>query len=393
MNITIRAIEGEEMLETLYALNSYALHPSPPFEDKENWMAIVRERQGIICHAAYEDEKPVSIAVSTPMTQNMRGQLFPASGIWGVSTDPSARRKGYCRQVMANLLAVERESGKVFSNLYPFRESFYERLGYVSFPLTKIARFSTSALSSLSKTELGGEINLQLIREAYPAYRAYLNEMRQHRHGMALFDFGDVGRANQNLLWVAWANFDGRTEGLMMYRTTGEEVTKYNFIASRFYYQTSRARYLLLSWMARHIDQADQVELWLPEDEYPETWLADMEVKVETALRLAMCRVLDIERMNGMEVGEGSFSAHIIDPLCHWNEGSWRFENNHGKLRVVKSSTAECELSIQGLSALIAGAHDPQHIHLRGWGDPDEDVQRRMRSIFPALRPFMHEMF
>jgi predicted acetyltransferase len=393
MSITIREIQGEQMLETLYALNSYALHPSPPFQDKDDWMTIVRGRLGLTCHAAYEDEKPVSIAVSAPMTQNIRGKLFPAAGIWGVSTDPARRRKGYCRQVMSNLLAAARESGKVFSNLYPFRESFYEKLGYIAFPLMKIARFSTSTLSSLAKTELGGEIKLQLIGEAYDAYREYLTKKRLNTHGMAFFDFGDRGRASQNLLWCAWAEFDGKPEGLMLYRSTGEEVTKYRFIASRFYYHTSRARYLLLGWMARHIDQADQVELWLSEDEYPETWLADMEVKLESSVRPAMCRVLDVEKMDEMEVGGGNFSARILDPICPWNEGGWRFESDAGKLKVSKSASAECTLSIQGLSALICGTHDPQDFPLRSWGDPTEDQQRRMRALFPRKRPFIHEIF
>ena len=393
MSITIRPIEGEEMLETLYLLNSYSMHPSPPFQDREAWMTDVKGRQGITCHAAFEDDKPVSISASTSMTQNIRGKLFPASGIWGVSTDPAVRRKGYCRQVMVSLLAAERGTGKAFSNLYPFRESFYERLGYVAFPLMKIARFSVSTLPKLVKLDLDGEIKQELIGQAFPAYREYLAEMRLHKHGMAFFDFGNQARADQNLVWVAWAIFNGKAEGLMLYRTTGEEVSKYHFIASRFYYQTSRARYLLLAWMARHIDQVDQVELWLPEDEYPETWLADMEVKVESPVRPAMCRVLDVAKINGMQVGEGSFSAHIIDPLCPWNEGNWSFNSHNGELSVSKSSSADCELTIQGLSAMIAGTRDPQEFSIRGWGNPSPELQIRLRILFPPMRPFMHEMF
>lgn len=393
MNITLRHFQGEEMLEALYAMNSYSLHPSPPLQNKEDWMAIVRERQGMTCYAAFEGETPVSIVVSTPMTQNLRSKLFPASGVWGVSTCPSARRKGYCRQAMASLLNAERESGKVFSNLYPFRESFYERLGYVSFPLTKIARFTTLSLSPLLKMDLDGEIKIQYIGEAYDAYREYLAEMRQHRHGMAFFDFGDRARANQNLLWTAFAVFGGKTEGIMLYRVMGEEVTKYNFVASRFYYKTSRARYLMLNWIARHIDQADRVEVWLPDDEYPETWLADTQVKVESSIRAAMSRVLDVNNIGGMDVGDGSFSARIIDPLCPWNEGSWRFESSDGKLQVFKSSKADCDLTIQGLTSLIAGIHDPQDIPPRGWGNPDIALQSIQRVMFPKMRPYIHEIF
>jgi predicted acetyltransferase len=393
MEITIQQLQGDEMLEALYALNSYSLYPSPPFQNKEDWLAIVRERKGITCHAVFEDETPVSIAVSTPMTQNMRGKLFHASGIWGVSTLPSARRKGYCRQAMASLLSADKESGKVFSNLYPFRESFYERMGYVSFPLTKIARLTPLSLSPVLKMDLEGEIRLQYIGETYDTYREYLAEMRQSRHGMAIFDIGDQARANQNLLWTAIAEFDGKIEGLMLYRILGEEVTKFNFVASRFYYKTSRARYLLLGWIARHVDQADRVELWLPDDEYPETWLMDFQVKVETTIRAAMSRVLDVEKISGMNVGDGSFSARIIDPVCPWNEGCWHFESYEGKLRTSRTSKEECELAIQGLTALIAGIHDPQDIPLRNWGNPDSALQSIQRGMFPRMSPFLHEVF
>jgi predicted acetyltransferase len=241
--------------------------------------------------------------------------------------------------------------------------------------------------------DLEGEIRLQYIGETYDTYREYLAEMRQSRHGMALFDIGDRARANQNLLWTAIAEFDGKIEGLMLYRILGEEVTKFNFVASRFYYKTSRARYLLLSWIARHVDQADRVELWLPDDEYPETWLVDIQVKVETTIHAAMSRVLDVEKISGMNVGNGSFSARIIDPLCPWNEGCWHFESYEGKLRTSRISKAECELAIQGLTALIAGIHDPQDIPLRNWGNPDSALQSIQRGMFPRMSPFLHEVF
>jgi predicted acetyltransferase len=393
MKTAIRQLQGEELLETLYTLNSYSLHPSPPLQNKEEWMAVVRERQGMNCHALFEEDNPVSIAVSTPMTQNMRGKLFPASGVWGVSTFPSARRKGYCRKVMASVLSADHDSGKAFSNLYPFRESFYERLGFVSFPLTKIVRLKTLSLAPLLKMEIEGELRLQYIGEAYDTYRKYLSDMREHQHGMAFFDFGDRAGANKNIFWTALAIFDGKIEGIMLYRIVGEEVTKYKFDAIRFYYRTSRARYLLLDWIARHIDQADRAELRLPEYEYPETWLADIQVKFETAFRAAMSRVLNVENIGGMQVGEGSFSARIVDPLCPWNEGIWRFGSFDGRLEVSKAPSADCELTIQGLTALISGAPDPQDFPLRGWGRLDSSMTSTVRDIFPSMRPFMHEIF
>ena len=124
-------------------------------------MKIVREREGMNCHAVSEENVPVSVAVSTPMTQNIHGKLFPVSGVWGVSTHPSARRKGYCRQAMAAVLSADHERGMAFSNLYPFRESFYERLGYVAFPLTKKVVLITSPRSMKLQVESLPEKDLE----------------------------------------------------------------------------------------------------------------------------------------------------------------------------------------------------------------------------------------
>lgn len=391
--ISIRQIQVPEMLDVLYSLTQYSLHPSPPFENREEWNAIVSGRKGVTCFTAYKNEKPVSVAVSTAMTQNMRGKLFPASGVWGVSTDPAVRREGYCRQTITALLQADRESGKAFSNLYPFRESFYERMGYIAFPLEKVAKLSTSSLHPLLKLHLDGEIELKMIGDAFETYRDYLKKMRDHQHGMGIFDEGDHSAAKRNRFWVAFARIQGKVEGLMIYRLTGDEVAKFNFVAIRFYYQTSQARYLMLNWIARHIDQANRAEIWLPAFENPELWFADLEVKVETAIRPSMTRILDIEKIGGMSVGKGTFSAKIIDPLCPWNDAIWKFESIEGCLQISKTTNADCELTIQGLSALVAGTRSPQDFPIVGWGNPDPNLQAIMREMLPPARPYLHENF
>jgi hypothetical protein len=43
MKITIRHLQGEEMLDALYTLSSYSLHSSPPFQDDQEFECGVRE--------------------------------------------------------------------------------------------------------------------------------------------------------------------------------------------------------------------------------------------------------------------------------------------------------------------------------------------------------------
>ena len=396
-DITIRQIKGEEMLEVKYPLGTYAFSSSPPLPDKEEWKERVRHRQGVTCLAAFEDKVAVATVAYTAMRQNARGALLGMGGVWGVSTHPAARRKGYSRQLMMRLLEAMHSSGKALSGLYPFRESFYERLGYVTLPQIRKARFAPLTLAPLLKMDLGGEVELTLIGDGYETYVDYLRQMQQHTHGMATFDIGDRHSAQRNRFWMAVARVDGKTVGLMLYDLKGEKETEFKLRAMRFYYCSSQGRYLLLQWIARHIDQANRVELWLPPFELPETWLADMDVTVETAYFTPMGRVVDVAQIGGMHTGPGCFSTRVTDPLCPWNEGIWRFETLDGVLQVHPVTSVEgatdCTLSIQALTALIYGTHDPDDFIFRNWGNPSTQLQTTMRVMFPRMLPHMHEIF
>lgn len=232
-----------------------------------------------------------------------------------------------------------------------------------------------------------------LVGAGYDAYRDYLACMRLHTHGMGFFVHPDWASASRNRFWLARALVGGQTVGLMLYDLKGEEETRFLFRALRFYYESAQGRYLLLQWIARHVDQADRVELRLAPTEHPETWLADLAVKTESEIRAPMGRVLDVARLGGMQVGPGGFTARISDPLCPWNEGTWRFEGRAGELQVVHGGQLDCHLTIQGLTALVFGAHDPDDFAIRGWGDPSPAVQVVMHAMFPPAVPHLHERF
>jgi predicted acetyltransferase len=314
-------------------------------------------------------------------------------GIWGVATHPAARRQGYCRALMVRLLEAMHADGRAISVLYPFRESFYERLGWVTLPQPIKYTFAPSTLAPLLKTDLPGAVQIALIAEALDAYQEYVCQMQKRTHGMATFDFLDPASAQRNHSWLAQARVDGKTAGLMLYRLSGEGPAQYTLNASRFYYRTGPAKYLLLQWIARHIDQAKQAELWLPAFERPETWLSDMNVEPEKGRFTPMGRVVDLARLRGMQTGPGLVHLCVRDTHCPWNEGCWRLETANGRLQVRRSNKADCDLSIQGLSALIYGAHDPGDFCVRGWGHPSPETLTTMRAMFPPKLAYLHEWF
>jgi hypothetical protein len=296
---------------------------------------------------------------------------------------------------MTRLLAAVRDAGQPLSCLYPFRESFYERLGYVTFPVPRTARLTPLSLLPLLEQDLGGQVDLVLIGDGYGTYRDYLRTLRQRTHGMALFDHPDRVSIQRNKFWLAVARVGGQVVGVMLYDLRGSDVTEFLLRAFRFYYNTGQGKYLLLQWIARHADQASQVELFLAPFELPETWLADIKVTTGSDIRAPMGRVVDVARLGGMHTGPGRFTARVADPLCPWNETAWQFETVGGLLRVsaAEPNAASCDLSIQGVAALVYGTHDPGDFAIRGWGNPAPDVQAAMRGVFPPMVPHLHERF
>ena len=139
--------------------------------------------------------------------------------------------------------------------------------------------------------------------------------------------------------------------------------------------------------------QAGKVELWLPSYERPNTWLPDIRPKLEPVFVAPMGRVLDVAGIGGMSVGPGSFTARISDPHCPWNDRIWTVIGEGGTLAITPGQEADCNLTIQGLSALVYGVNDPGDFYVRGWGDPSAELQDVMRTMFPLKYPYLHEYY
>lgn len=390
-DITIREIKGAALIDIAQRLHAYSLMDSPPLESREDLQDFydnIKVDDFGISLTLYEDEHPVSTATASDMFQTVRGKLFPIGGVWGVATHPAARRKGYVRQVMTQLFAAMKERGHGLTMLYAFRESFYQRMGYVAFPQPKKAMFNPQALIPLLKIEKPGNVELCLVGDGIDVYRDYLLATQARTHGMILSDeyvYPWIAKMNNN--WLALARVNGQVVGMMTYTLKERVMAIYHFYPSN-----SAGKYLLLDWIARHTDQMERAEITLQPDTRPGTWFADMKVKTES-LEPPLGRVLNVAEIGGMQTGAGRFTAKIDDSFCDWNNGIYAFETVDSVLTVQPASNADCDLSINGLSALVYGTHDPQDFSLRGWGNPDADTQAVMQQMFPLMWPYAHTRF
>ncbi|MBN2044574.1 MAG: GNAT family N-acetyltransferase [Anaerolineales bacterium] len=392
--IEIRKLSLEEAAPIFSWLTSYSFTPNPPTRTAESFaerFAHTAETNTYL--ALLEDDQAAASAGTGPMTQNVRGKIVDSAGIFMVATHPAQRRKGYAFQLLKELFKQIRDEGVGFSTLYPFRESFYERLGYTTWfpPIT--AEINIRSLAPLLSQDFGAELAQHEFINSVGLFHEFLAIYQQHTHGMATFVKNPQPDPERDKAWVITSRINGKLDGIMVYSLQGDNVTKFKFNIYRFYYFSPATRYQFLQWIAHHIDQASEVCMVLPPYEQPQTWLSDLEVNLGSRRIGPMGRVLDIDNLNGLPVGDGQFSVQINDPTCPWNEGAWQFTSQAGKLSVTRAGKAACTLSIQGISSLVFGNIPPEDYQYRGWGDVPVEVQKQMTSLFPAATPHLHEYF
>lgn len=399
--IVTRQVSGEELLDTAYPLMDYAFGKSPAEEDKREkrlkYLQYVADRHWLV---SFMDGKPVATANNLPLTQNVRSKIFDMGGIAGVAVLPEARRRGLARQNVNMILQHSYETGQPFSTLYPFRESFYKRLGYVGLTPVRMVEFNPLSLTRLLKLDIDGEVENFTAEEGYGVWRDTVRKMQDTTHGMAYRTEAAAESFRDNAkIWVTVARVEREVAGIMLYKVDGfgKELK-----VPRFYYFNSAGKYLLLQWLAHHADQTNKVILAMCPADYPETWLTDLNAEAKTQnisngfSPMPMGRVVDVLNIGGMHTGAGSFTATIHDEQCAWNNNTFAFLTSaEGELSVQEApaANADCELTIQGLSALVYGVNDPADFVYRGWGNPSSDVQMVMRQMFPPQLTHLHEEF
>ena len=106
-----------------------------------------------------------------------------------------------------------------------------------------------------------------------------------------------------------------------------------------------------------------------------------------------MGRVVQVEKLSGLNVGEGHFSAKITDENCDWNNRIFLFKAKEGILEVSESNQFDCELTIQGLSSIIYGCYNLDDFEYKNWGKIPKEIMVKIEILFPKINPFLHADF
>ncbi len=395
-SVEIREVAGEDRMSTGGPIAGYAFGASPSTPDLDQIRRGEPYREKMRTLVAFVDDQPLAALASHEMTQNVRGAVLPMGGVAGVASMPSGRRRGLVRHLFERLFELHRETALPISSLYPFRDSFYERLGYASLPSARFLTVNPEALAPLVRLDTPGSCEQVQMQDAFDEWHAFLERYQRQTHGFALKHVSNARHwRDDNAWWVAFArDDDGEIAGAMTYKITGYGG---KMIASTFYTTSALGRYQLLDWVGRHADQVKEAVIEVAPDDLPETWFRDLNATVradaEDSWVGPMARVVDVAGLTGIGAGDGEVTLKVQDHFCPWNDGAFTFRGQGGCLTVSPGGTATSGISIQGLSALVFLGADPATFPFRGWGDPDAATADALRGLFPPVVPDIHETF
>jgi predicted acetyltransferase len=184
-------------------------------------------------------------------------------GIGRVAVSPEARLSGIAYRLMERAVQIMDQNGMPLSILYPFRHSFYNKLGWGLAEQVRLYRFSPEDLP-LSEERLA--VVPVVTREDMEAVMACYHSFASERNGMLLRDepvwYEQVSK--NNLAYVYRSSASGEVEGYLFYRYLPHQSDR-SFMTSdisirEMIWQSDRAFRGILGFLASQRDQVRAIE-------------------------------------------------------------------------------------------------------------------------------------
>jgi predicted acetyltransferase len=361
-----------------------------------------------------EDGRPVAVCQLYRLRQWIAGVEIPLMGLGTVAIGPAHRRRGIGGQLTIQGLRHARERGDLASALYPFRTSFYRKLGYGLAGEVQQYRIPPSTLPD------------HPARAAVRVVESSADRASVHR----LYDAWAPGQTGQlvreerawDLVWqsgtrhgVLHSDSDGRPTGYAVFGYQADPARGGRAIdVEEIVWLDDTARRGLHGWLSSLGDQWDYVLYRAhPEEGFPEQ-LAELRFPDDSQPRWhfwfhaaatlygPMFRILDLEgifRLRSIRQGPPlTLGLRVADEQLPENSGDWTLHLADGRIETRRGPTGSAdgvlEVGIEALSRIFIGALTPSaalSAHVARLHRPD--LAERLDALLRVPRPWMFDRF
>jgi predicted acetyltransferase len=311
-----------------------------------------------------------------PLQQWVAGEKLPMGGVGTVAISPTHRKRRMGAELVSAGIRAARERGDLASALYPFRVSFYQKLGYGNAGealqhLVPPETFPDSAERARVEI-LGGDAEraeaLKLYARWAPAENGQLERPERVWTGLCT-------EADRALFGYRGASGELEGYALVRYRTDLPPETRYLEV-EELIWTSPAARRGLYGWLSSLGDQWQQILMrslpahrvgdWLREPRLPRgaapgwgLWSG-----AATLMMGPMFRLLDVERAwarrRVASAEPLSVALEVRDAQIPENDGEWLLRMEEGRVRAERGASGTADivlrLDISALSRLYVGS-------------------------------------
>jgi predicted acetyltransferase len=380
MSETFRPARPEELPE-LVRLVSHSFVGRPPGAHEEHLSA--GPWGGLETLWVAEEEGRLTAACQLlPLTMWVGGARVPVMGLGTVAVAPDRRRRGLAARLVLAGMRHSRERGDHATALYPFRTSFYGRLGY---GMAGEAHQYQIEPEMLPDAEERAGIELAESVAARDELRAVYARWAQDQTGQLVRTDAAWAKIldGDDRVAVLYRSPEGVPEGYAVARyRTGLSPTDRALEVEERAWLSSRARRGIYAWIASLGDQWRQVLYRAHPEERLAERLQEPRLPLGSApswrlwypsatlMRGPMFRLLDVPAALAARprYGDASLEVELVveDVQIPENSGPWRLALRDGTATVHRATSAMrpaangvMALSVTTLSRLFVGALRP----------------------------------
>ncbi|MFW9919951.1 MAG: enhanced intracellular survival protein Eis [Candidatus Thorarchaeota archaeon] len=325
-----------------------------------------------------DDGRPIARARMIPFEQNIRGVWKRMGGIASVSSAPETRRKGHIRDLMIFLLKEMHESDIPFTTLYPFKEEFYARFGYVPSQPKMMFQIKADTLRLWDVPEDYTVLRIPL-KDGFEYAKKIYSDSIDSIHGsvkrgdeiwreyLAIEnEYAFVLKGSEPLAYMRY-----RIEGFGSF-SGGDRDGR--LFCSEMHWSDIEARNALLNYMYGHVDQVVTVKVPVaPINQDYWHWTKRFNIgdtKIE-ATGVHMARIVDVVScLSDIPVsGTDSITVEVKDAICDWNNAIYELTSDGTHLNAKTSDTKEVDarITIEGLTSLVYGTGSVETLVATKW--------------------------
>ena len=351
-------------------------------------------------YGAFEKETMVATAGIIPFDIIMRSQDFKMHGVAWVASKPEYRNRGTVREILIRMFKNMYDSNIPVSVLYPFKFSFYEMLGYKLVDEHVFYQFRISDII-YRKTDyhmkevvrIGDDIrnvyDKVVSKFDYIAKRPIIDYWRGHFKGNYKFI---CYNGNQPVGYI-----------IMRFSKPGEPWLKSpekTIQIREVFWLDQEAKQTIFNFLWNHRDQRKYIGGTFPANENIIDLLKTPRIVRRTIVDNSMLRIIDVKAiLENLEypVSDFTFTLHINDEFCPWNNGYFTLNSKDNIINVEFKKSSETIIDIQidisYFAQLVAGFRTVNDLLEFGFITVNKEKLEVIQKLFPKTNNYLHDFF